>query len=364
MDEKGAERSLAGMMELELRSIFKRYDGPYVVDGLSFGVQRGELCCILGPSGCGKTTTLKIVAGFLSPDSGQVRLSGMDITHLPPQRRGVGMVFQNYALFPHMNVFENVAYGLRRRRSSRGEVKRKVDRVLELVRLKGYGDRRIHELSGGQQQRIAVARSLVIEPKVLLLDEPLSNLDAGLRADMRDEIRRIQREVGMTTIYVTHDQDEAMSLADRLAVMNEGRIEQYSSPREVYERPASSFVAGFIGRVNFVPGTVANMLATVLGKIFPLSLEGHRVDGAVTCAIRPENIKISSRADPGDIMGVIAEKLYYGSTVVYQVAPECGGEEQPLLAVEVSRPIAVLESGQRVGLKISPDDLVVFPGGC
>ena len=278
--------------------------------------------------------------------------------------RGVGMVFQNYALFPHMNVFENVAYGLRRRRSSRGEVKRKVDRVLELVRLKGYGDRRIHELSGGQQQRIAVARSLVIEPKVLLLDEPLSNLDAGLRADMRDEIRRIQREVGMTTIYVTHDQDEAMSLADRLAVMNEGRIEQYSSPREVYERPASPFVAGFIGRVNFVPGTVANMLATVLGKIFPLSLEGHRVDGAVTCAIRPENIKISSRADPGDIMGVIAEKLYYGSTVVYQVAPECGGEEQPLLAVEVSRPIAVLESGQRVGLKISPDDLVVFPGGC
>ncbi len=223
--------------DLEIRSPCKSYGGPPVLKDLSFTVLKGQLCCLLGPSGCGKTTVLKIIDGLLSPDRGSVWLGGREITDLPPGKRNLGMVFQNYALFPHLDAFENVAYGLRRRRVAKRELHSRVHEVLQMVRLSGYGQRRVHELSGGQQQRVALARALVIEPRLLLLDEPLSNLDARLRIDMRREIVRIQKILNLTAIYVTHDQEEAVSIADRIVVINQDAVEQAGTPRDIYERP-------------------------------------------------------------------------------------------------------------------------------
>src|SRR5512143_3545286 len=246
------------------------------VHNANLDIEKGELVTLLGPSGCGKTTTLRMIAGFEFPTSGRITLDGQEINPLPPHKREMSMVFQSYAIFPHLNVFENIAYGLNVQRLSKAVIKERVNKVLDLVHLEGYGDRAPTQLSGGQQQRVALARALIMEPKVLLMDEPLSNLDAKLREEMRTEIRRIQKDMNITSVYVTHDQIEAMTLSDRIVVMNQGRIEQIGTPVEVYRFPNRRFVADFIGRANFVPGEVQDkrdgrLTVSVLGQVLELT---------------------------------------------------------------------------------------------
>jgi len=359
MATKGSDKPGTRLVDLELERVSKRFGDLQVINGLSLDVYRGELCCLLGPSGCGKTTTLKIIAGLLDPDSGRVRLAGREITRLPPQRRNVGMVFQNYALFPHMNVYDNVAYGLRRRKWPEAKIKPKVTEALHLVRLDGYEGRRIHELSGGQQQRVALARSLIIEPRLLLLDEPLSNLDARLRADMRDEIRRIQRTLNITTIYVTHDQEEAMSMADRIVVMNRGFVEQIGSPREIYERPATQFVADFIGQVNFLRAQIVGGKLLLLGKLYSMPQLKWPEGTEVTCAIRPERVRMQE-ANRSLLCATVQDITYLGAMVRYQVALEGGDSKGAELRVELPSPRAVYKLGERVGLGFQFEDMHLF----
>jgi len=356
MGSKSSDQPHTGLIDLELQNISKRFGDQEVIDDLSLDVYKGELCCLLGPSGCGKTTTLKIIAGFLEPEGGTVRLAGQEITRMPPQRRNVGLVFQNYALFPHMNVYDNVAYGLRRRKWPKAKIKPKVAETLRLVRLSGYEQRHIHELSGGQQQRIALARSLIIEPKLLLLDEPLSNLDARLRADMRDEIRRIQRTLDITTIHVTHDQEEAMSMADRIVVMNQGIIEQIGSPREVYEQPATQFVADFIGRVNFLRGKIVKGKLLLLEKRFSISRKKWPDGTEIICAIRPEQVRMEE-ANPSLLRATVQDATYLGAVVRYRVVLE---SKVAALNVQVASPQAIYEPGEQVGLDLRFEDMHLF----
>ncbi|MFC2010060.1 ABC transporter ATP-binding protein [Chloroflexota bacterium] len=359
MVSENYSRTHQGIVDLELKNICKSFGSLTVLEDLSLDVYKGELCCLLGPSGCGKTTVLKIINGLLEPDRGNVLLAGQDITVVPCQKRNLGLVFQNYALFPHMNVFDNIAYGLRRRRWQKDRIVSKVTEALGLVRLAGYEERRIHELSGGQQQRIALARSLVIEPRLLLLDEPLSNLDARLRADMRDEIKRIQRSLALTTIYVTHDQEEAMSIADRIMVMNSGVIEQTGSPREIYEQPATEFVADFIGRVNFIRGTVVADELNLLGLKIPLSERMLPAGSNVLVGVRPERIKISRGGTPSPLFSV-KDVTYFGSTVRYILEPvEDAGSSQEIF-VEISASEAEYRIGEAVGINLAVEDLNLF----
>ncbi len=254
--EQGNRDALAGDAYLKLQGLRKRYGDREVVCGVDLPIARGELVCLLGPSGCGKTTTLNLVAGFAEPDAGSIVVDGHAVERLPPHRRNMGMVFQNYALFPHLNAFENIAFGLHLRKLSAGEIERKVRSALALTHLEGFERSLPRELSGGQQQRVALARALVIEPTVLLLDEPFSNLDAKLRRTMRDEVREIQKRTGITTIFVTHDQEEALAISDRVAVMSDGTIEDVGTPFAIYHRPRSRFVASFVGDLNEIPGPI------------------------------------------------------------------------------------------------------------
>src|SRR5580765_2268281 len=244
------------MARLQLTGLTKTYGDFRAVAGVDLDIGQGELVVLLGPSGCGKTTTLRMIAGFVVPSAGEIHLGGRNITRRPPWKRNTGLVFQSYALFPHLSATENIAFGLRMRNLGQAQIAAKVAEVLRLVRLEGLGDRLPRELSGGQQQRVALARALVIEPDILLLDEPLSNLDAKLRAEVRVEIRELQRKLGLTTVMVTHDQEEALTMADRLVVMSNGQVQQVGSQRELYEHPANTFVAGFVGRTNFLHGSV------------------------------------------------------------------------------------------------------------
>ena len=360
MGTESADTPRLSPVDLELRHIDKSFGDIEVLRDLSLNVGKGELCCLLGPSGCGKTTTLNVINGLIEPDGGEVWLGGRDITRLPPQRRNLGMVFQSYALFPHLNVYDNVAYGLRRRRWSRQRVQPKVRQYLDLVRLGGYEERRVHELSGGQQQRIALARALVIEPALLLLDEPLSNLDARLRSDMREEIRRIQHMLDVTTIYVTHDQEEAMSIADRIMVMNRGVIEQVGSPREIYEQPATEFVADFIGQVNLLQGVISADRLLLLGRQFPLP-PGERPEGRVICAIRPERLRVGGSGS-GLLRAEVEEVTYYGPVVRYRLAVKGVEGSDVMLNVEVAGPLASHQPGDRVALGFELEDLYIFPG--
>ncbi|MCE4617031.1 MAG: ABC transporter ATP-binding protein [Desulfurococcales archaeon] len=250
------------MVKVRLEGITKIYGNIVAVDNMTLEIRDGELFTFLGPSGCGKTTTLRLIAGFEYPDKGKIYLDEEDATYMKPYQRGTAMVFQNYALWPHMTVFDNIAYGLKLRKIPKSEIKERVKRVLELVKLEGMENRYPTQLSGGQQQRVALARALVVEPKLLLLDEPLSNLDAKLRVEMREEIKRIQKELGITTIYVTHDQEEALTISDRIAVLNKGKVQQAGTPFEVYNRPRNMFVATFLGRSNVVEGTVVETSGT------------------------------------------------------------------------------------------------------
>lgn len=279
---------------VELRGVTRIYGAVRAVDALDLVVHEGELLSLLGPSGCGKTTTLNLVAGFVPPSAGHIAIDGEDVTGRPPHLRGLGVVFQSYALFPHMTVFENVAFGLRERRVARAEVDRRVAAALDLVRLGGQGARRPGQLSGGMQQRVALARALVYEPRVLLLDEPLAALDKKLREEMRSELREIQRSVGITTVFVTHDQAEALSLSDRIAVMHAGRIEQLGPPREIYERPSTRFVADFIGASSFLAGRATAVDRVDLGAGQIVRVAGRAL--AAGQAVEPASSKSSTSA--------------------------------------------------------------------
>ena len=335
------------------------------VQDVNLEIHKGELVTLLGPSGCGKTTTLRMIAGFEFPTAGTITLDGLVINSLPPHKRDMSMVFQSYALFPHLTVYENIAYGLNVQRLSRKTIAERVNRVLDLVHLPRYGDRAPGQLSGGQQQRVALARALVMEPKVLLMDEPLSNLDAKLREEMRTEIRRIQKELNITSVYVTHDQIEAMTLSDRIVVMNEGVIEQIGTPVEIYRFPNSRFVANFIGRANFVDGVVlaqnhSTLTVKSLGESITLSnIKREFQEGEpVTLIIRPEMIQIKKRG--GLYHGVVRRAVYLGDMIEYAV--DVNGTA--LLGTETDPHVTELfPEGEQVTLGFAEDCIQVLPAG-
>ena len=306
---------------IELEGVVKRYDAHAAVDDVSLSIGEGEFFSLLGPSGCGKTTSLRMMAGFVAPDEGRVLLQGEDVTSVPPNRRPVNMVFQQYALFPHMSVYDNVAFGLSVKRVPRSEHRERVNEILRVVALEGYEKRRPRELSGGQQQRVALARALVNRPAALLLDEPLGALDVKLRRHMQRELKRIQLELGTTFVYVTHDQEEALAMSDRIAVMNGGRVEQLGTPREIYEQPATAFVADFVGTVNV------------------LDLDGQRV------SIRPERIRILSGG--GRLDGVVADVVYLGVYNQFHIDTAAGRVVSVRLGDE---PLDHLAPGSKVSL--------------
>jgi putative spermidine/putrescine transport system ATP-binding protein len=294
---------MSGGVELSLEGLVRRYGSTVAVARMDLAVAAGELVALLGPSGCGKTTTLRMVAGFVEPSEGRILLRGKDITRMPAHKRDTGMVFQSYALFPHLSVADNIAFGLQRRGVPKPEIAQRVGRMIALLKLDGLEARLPRQLSGGQQQRVAVGRALVINPAVVLLDEPFSNLDALLREGTRIELRRLQTELGLTTLFVTHDQAEAMAISDRIAVMNQGRLEQLGTPREVYERPATRFVAGFIGRANLFDATPGAGGGLVSEDGIPLDAGG----GGATYVLRPERILLDNA--PADGPNAIAGKL-------------------------------------------------------
>lgn len=316
-------------MRVSLQGVVKRFGELVVVNHVSEEIRDGELYFLLGPSGCGKTTLLRCIAGFYVPEAGKILIGDQDATHLPAHQRDTGMVFQSYALWPHMTVRDNVAFGLELRRVSKADRDRRVAEALAMVKMTDRADYKPPQLSGGQQQRVALARALVIRPKCLLLDEPLSNLDAKLRLEMRTEIRRICKEVGLTAIYVTHDQKEALSIADRLAILHDGRIEQAGPPREVYERPVSKFVANFIGETNFIEGTVTGVadgaatVRTTPGVITSrvLPADGVKVGEPVTLSVRPEIIHLGE--PPADVenvfRGTVHDSIYLGEMAQHVV---------------------------------------------
>ena len=316
-------------MRISVANLTKRFGPLAVVSDVSLSIEEGELFTLLGPSGCGKTTLLRLIAGFYAPDEGEIRFGDRVVNAVPPHERGIGMVFQNYALWPHMKVSENVSYGLKLRKISPSEITGRVQGVLEKVKLTGLGDRYPGQLSGGQQQRVALARALVLNPQILLLDEPLSNLDAKIRIQVRAEIRKLQKELGITTIYVTHDQEEALTLSDRIAVLNQGKVFQIGPPKALYERPANRFVADFIGINNLADGAVRAIegplrtmrVETAVGEISAIYDERLRVGDRCVICIRPENAAVDgeSGGERNHLKGKISFAAYLGNTLRYDV---------------------------------------------
>jgi ABC-type Fe3+/spermidine/putrescine transport system ATPase subunit len=315
-------------MRIDIQDVTKRFGAQAAVSKITLSIQEGELFTLLGPSGCGKSTLLRLIAGFYSPDEGEIRFDGQRVNEVSPNERGIGMVFQNFALWPHMTAFENISYGLKLRRIDRAKIADRVGTVLENVKLAGLGDRYPGQLSGGQQQRIALARALVLNPKILLLDEPLSNLDAKVRVQVRQEIRKLQKELGITTMYVTHDQEEALTLSDRIAVINQGKIFQVGPPKALYERPANRFVADFIGINNLIGGTVVVAsteerrlrVKTAVGELSALLDDRFRIGDPCIICIRPENAILNGEAaDRNIVKGKINFAAYLGNTLRYDV---------------------------------------------
>ena len=356
----------------DVRKVFADPERPertvVAVDGVSLEIREGELVTLLGPSGCGKTTALRIIAGFETPTSGRVLIGGQDVSHLPPHTRNTAMVFQSYAIFPHLTVAENVAFGLQMRSVPKRDISTRVRAILELVELGGLEHRAPEQLSGGQQQRVALARAIITEPRVLLFDEPLSNLDAKLREQMRGEVRSLQRRLGITSVYVTHDQAEAMALSDRIVVMQAGRVQQEGSPFEIYARPANRFVADFIGRVNFLEGRVVavegkstrldvrGVILEVPSPAAPLST-GH----PATLVVRPETIHLAptAAAEASAFRGTIRRTVYLGSTIEYEI--EWG--KTTILAV-IGSPLehGILAEGAEVAFNFPPGTTHLLPG--
>jgi spermidine/putrescine ABC transporter ATP-binding subunit len=356
-------------VELEVRELTKRYSPQVSVGPISFGVHEGEFFSLLGPSGCGKTTTLRCIAGFETLSGGSIRMRGERIDDKPPHRRDIGLVFQNYALFPHLTVFDNVAFGLRLRRVSKEEIADRVDRILQLVDLAGMTTRFPAQLSGGQQQRVAMARSLVLEPRILMFDEPLSNLDFKLRLQMREELRNLQRRLGKTSIYVTHDQTEALALSDRIAVLSHGRIEQIGTPDEIYERPASVFVAEFIGSSNMLPVRIVERGSDVTvvvtqGGLRLLCLTAGDVDFEgdvdIVALVRPERVHVEGPgggAAPREtrIAARIADVTYLGEDL--HVGLQLSGGDRLRAAMKNAKAARRLAAGQSIEIVIAAGDL-------
>jgi spermidine/putrescine transport system ATP-binding protein len=354
-----AEARATSVADVRLEGLTKRFDDVLAVDDLSLEIERGSFFAMLGPSGCGKTTTLRMIGGFEVPSEGRILLGDRDVTSLPPYRRDVNTVFQSYALFPHLSIFENVAFGLRRRGTKGQELRAAVREALELVGLAGLEARKPRQLSGGQQQRIALARALVNRPRVLLLDEPLGALDLKLRKQMQLELKRIQHEVGLTFVHVTHDQEEAMTMADRIAIMSDGRIEQLGTPTDLYERPKTAFVAGFLGVSNLLGAQVAApdrvRLDDGTSVAVPVATLAGR-DGRVAIGIRPEKI----RPDGGEantLSGRVLESAYIGVSTQYLVDTRAG---QVTLVVQNDRPgAAPLPDGSELTLSWNPESTFV-----
>ena len=339
--------------DIRLDGVVKRFDDTVAVDGISLEIPRGSFFALLGPSGCGKTTTLRMIGGFEEPTEGRILLGDRDVVGLPPYRRDVNTVFQSYALFPHMTVADNVAFGLERKGVPKGERAGRVQEILELVGLATYGARKPKQLSGGQQQRVALARALVNQPRVLLLDEPLGALDLKLRKQMQLELKRIQHEVGITFVHVTHDQEEAMTMADEIAVMNRGRIEQLGPPQELYERPATSFVAGFLGISNLLQGTVEGPGAVRLdsGELVRADVDGHA--GRVAAGVRPEKITLGAGGGENELPGTISETAYIG--VATQVVVRTGAGTIQVFAQNLGHGGRIPAPGSPVTLSWSPE---------
>ena len=344
------------MTAIHLKKLVKKYGETTAVDGIDLDIEAGELFFLLGPSGCGKTTLLRMLAGFIDPTAGVVMFGDTNVTHTPPNKRNTGMVFQSYALWPHMTVAENVAYGLKIRKDSPAEQRKKAIEALSKVQMKHLAERKPNELSGGQQQRVALARAIVVEPDVLLLDEPLSNLDAKLRLEMRSEIRRICTSLGITTVYVTHDQKEALSIADRMAILKDGKVQQVGTPCEIYQQPVSQFVAEFIGETNFVPAKPdGSGLRTPFGV---LSSNLKTKAKEVVCSLRPEALVVcdAPHAENG-FSGTCIETTYLGELAQHQVKVEGG----LILRVMEVNPSHLGKVGDTMHLSIQPKDVVPLP---
>jgi spermidine/putrescine transport system ATP-binding protein len=350
---------MTGVADVRLVEVTKRFDDVTAVDRLSLEIEHGSFFALLGPSGCGKTTTLRMIGGFEQPTEGQIYLGDREVSGLPSYKRNVNTVFQSYALFPHLSVFENVAFGLRRQ-GVRGEtLTGQVNEILRLVGLEGMGKRKPRQLSGGQQQRVAVARALVNKPKVLLLDEPLGALDLKLRKQMQLELKGIQHDIGITFVHVTHDQEEAMTMADQIAVMNHGRIEQLGTPTELYETPSTAFVAGFLGVSNLIPGMVSGSDTVRLHsgpevRVRPDALAGRT--GEVAVGIRPEKIELG-QGQPNSLEGTVVEQAYVGVSTQYIVETGCG--RLTVYRQNASPGLNGAAAGQRLTLSWSPESTFV-----
>ncbi|MDP4530597.1 spermidine/putrescine ABC transporter ATP-binding protein PotA [Marinobacter salarius] len=342
---------------LSLKNVSKAFDDKTVLNSLDLDILDGEFITLLGPSGCGKTTLLRLMAGFEQPDTGAVSLSGHDITHAAPEHRPLNTVFQNYALFPHMSVYDNVAYGLKMEKRPRDEIRQRVDEVLAMVQLQDFARRKPHQLSGGQQQRVAIARAVVKRPQLLLLDEPLSALDYKLRRTMQVELKRLQRELGITFVFVTHDQEEALSMSDRVVVLKDGAIQQLGTPREIYERPANLFTARFVGETNLFPGYLTSVEDTgitldILGLSRTLQKPGFTLHKGeqVNVLLRPEDIRVLAPEDEKGLAGRIVERNYKGSTLdsvihledgTEVLASEFFDEDDPAFDYKLGEPVRV-----------------------
>jgi iron(III) transport system ATP-binding protein len=354
------------MTTIRIAKIAKNYGAVRAVDHVDLTIHSGEMFFLLGPSGCGKTTLLRMLAGFITPDEGELFFDDQRMNDVPPRLRNTGMVFQNYALWPHRTVAGNVAYGLEVRGLSRADIKRRVDAALKLVRLSGLGERRVTQLSGGQQQRVALARALVIQPRVLLLDEPLSNLDARLRLEMREEIRRIHCETGLTMVYVTHDQKEALSLADCIAVMQTGRLAQVGRPMEVYARPVSRFVADFLGDSNFIAGVAEQIesdgrcrVATALGTLAGVGgTQGIAAGSKVICSIRPEAMQMDATDRRDNAIKATVERVTFLGEV--QSTYVRAGEQHHLQVLGLQRGTDAVKTGAEVTLTVAPEQVIVM----